>query len=200
MSPTASATSRSASPRLGARRAASSSMASLRSRARMPETIGAHPAGLHEDRCARGGCADRCRDPCCAGVFRASVRPQEVRMARYVLLILDDPKREWASPAEAGAEMAKMGRYAGELAQEGKLQGGNPLKSMKEAARVRAQGGRRVVTDGPFAETKEMVGGFFLIEAASREEAVAIAGRCPHTARGPVEVREVMEVGGPPRP
>ena len=45
-------------------------------------------------------------------------------MPRYVLLILDDPKREWASPAEAGAAMAKMGRFAAELGQQGKLQGG----------------------------------------------------------------------------
>ena len=120
-------------------------------------------------------------------------------MPRYVLLILDDPSREWSSPAEAGAEMAKMGRFAGELAQQGKLQGGNPLKPMAEAVRVRAQGGRVVVTDGPFTETKEMVGGFFLIETADREEAIQIAARCPHTALGPVELREVVEVGGPPR-
>lgn len=121
-------------------------------------------------------------------------------MPRYVLLILDDPRREWSSPAEAGAEMAKMGRFAGELAQQGKLQGGNPLKPMAEAVRVRARAGRAVVTDGPFTETKEMVGGFFVIEAANRAEAVEIAGRCPHTALGPVEVREVVEVGGPPPP
>jgi len=121
-------------------------------------------------------------------------------MPRYVLLILDDPSREWSSPAEAGAEMAKMGRFAGELAQQGKLQGGNPLKPMAEAVRLRAQGGRMVVTDGPFAESKEMVGGFFVIEAANRDEALSIAGRCPHTALGSVELREVVEVGGgPPR-
>ena len=121
-------------------------------------------------------------------------------MPRYVLLILDDPKREWSSPAEAGAEMAKMGAFAGELAREGKIQGGNPLKPMAEAVRVRTQGGRVVVTDGPFAETKEMVGGYFVIEAADRAAAVEIAKRCPHTALGIVEVREVIEVGGPARP
>jgi hypothetical protein len=119
-------------------------------------------------------------------------------MPRYMLLILDDPNRQWASPAEAGAMMSKMGAYAGELAQQGKLQGGNPLKSMAEAARVRTQGGRVSVTDGPFAETKEMVGGFYMIEAADRKEALEIAKRCPHTAIGTVEVREVMEIGGPP--
>jgi hypothetical protein len=95
--------------------------------------------------------------------------------------------------------MAKMGRFAGELAQQGKLQGGNPLKPMAEAVRLRAREGRLVVTDGPFAETKEMVGGFFVIEVANRDEALQIAERCPHTALGTVELREVVEVGGPPR-
>jgi hypothetical protein len=123
-------------------------------------------------------------------------------MPRYVLLILDDPTRAWASPEAAGAAMAKMGRFAGELAQQGKLQGGNPLKPMAEAVRVRSRDGRPSVTDGPFAETKEMVGGFFLIEAADRAEAVEIAKRCPHAEIGPVELREVMELGGSatPRP
>jgi hypothetical protein len=116
-------------------------------------------------------------------------------MPRYVLLILDDPKRQWASPAEAGAEMAKMGRFAAELGQQGKLQGGNPLASMAEAVRVRARDGQIHVTDGPFAETKEMVGGFFLIEAADRAEALEIAKRCPAAALGSVELREVREMG-----
>jgi len=65
--------------------------------------------------------------------------------------------------------------------------------------RVREKGGRLTVTDGPFTETKEMVGGFFVIEAANRQEAIEIAKQCPHTALGSVEVREVLEVGGPPR-
>ena len=120
-------------------------------------------------------------------------------MPRYVLLILDDPNRSWSSPAEAGAEMAKMGRFAGELAQQGKIQGGNPLESMAKAVRVRAKDGKVSVTDGPFTETKEMVGGFFVVEAADKQEAIEIAKRCPHTSIGAVEVREVVEVGGPPR-
>jgi hypothetical protein len=119
-------------------------------------------------------------------------------MPRYVLLILDDPNRAFASPEAAGAAMAKMGRFAGELAQQGKLQGGSPLRPMAEGVRIRTRNGRPSVTDGPFAEAKEVVGGFFLIEAADRAEAVEIAKRCPHAEIGPVELREVMEVGGPP--
>jgi len=118
-------------------------------------------------------------------------------MPRYVLLMLDDPSRK-ATPAEVGAAMGRMGRFAGELAQSGALQGGHPLKSGAQDARVRSRRGAVTVTDGPFAETKELVGGFFVIEAADRAEAVAIAKRCPHAELGTVEVREVMEVG-PPR-
>jgi hypothetical protein len=100
----------------------------------------------------------------------------------------------------SGAGDGEDGRFAGEFARQGKIQGGNPLKPMAEAVRVEAKEGRVVVTDGPFTETKEMVGGFFVIEAADRAEAVAIAKRCPHTSLGPFEVREVVEVGCPPRP
>jgi hypothetical protein len=119
-------------------------------------------------------------------------------MPRYVLLIVDDPRREWASPEAAGESLGKMGRFAGELAKQGKVQGGSPLKGMAEAVRVEARDGALQVTDGPFPETKEMIAGFFLIEAADRSEAVEIPKRCPHAEIGPVEVREVMEVG-PPR-
>ncbi len=118
-------------------------------------------------------------------------------MPRYVLLIIDDPNREWATPDAAGQSLAKMGQFAGELAKQGKIQGGSPLKGMAEAVRVQARGGALQVTDGPFPETKEMIAGFFVIEAADRDEALAIAKRCPHAEIGPVELREVMEVGPP---
>ena len=117
-------------------------------------------------------------------------------MPRYMLLFLEEPGRGPIPAADRTDTMAKMGRFAGELAQQGKLQGGNPLKA--EATRVAVHGGKPSVTDGPFAETKETVGGFFVVEAADRKEAVELAKRAPHLAIGPVEVREVIEVG--PRP
>ena len=90
----------------------------------------------------------------------------------------------------------EMGRFAGELAAKGKIRGGAPLYPEGEGARVRRTGRNTVVTDGPFSETKEVIGGFFMIEAADLAEAVEIAKRCPHLANGYVEVRQVMPVGG----
>ena len=90
----------------------------------------------------------------------------------------------------------KMGRFAGQLAAKGKLRGGSPLHGEEEGARVRLSRGKVVVKDGPFAETKEVIGGYFMIECKSRREAVAIAKRCPHLANGFVEVRQVIPMGG----
>jgi len=89
----------------------------------------------------------------------------------------------------------EMGVFAGELAASGKLRGGSPLHPEKKGARVRA--GRRgpVVTEGPFKETKQVIGGYFLIECRSRKDAIAIAKRCPHTRIGVVEVRQVVPMG-----
>src|SRR5262245_1852129 len=91
----------------------------------------------------------------------------------------------------------EMGRFAGELAAKGRIRGGSPLCSESEGVRVRRSDGKAVVSDGPFAETREVIGGYFLIEAGSLREAVAVAKRCPHLANGFVEVRQVMAVGGP---
>jgi hypothetical protein len=90
----------------------------------------------------------------------------------------------------------EMGRFAGELAAQGKIRGGSPLHPEGEGARVRLAGKRAVVTDGPFTETKEVIGGFFMIDAESLREAVEIAKRCPHLRNGFVEVRQVIPMGG----
>jgi hypothetical protein len=95
-----------------------------------------------------------------------------------------------------------MGRFAAELRAEGKLLGGTPLQPEEEGARVAVRDGRTVVTDGPFAECKEVIGGFAVVSAASRAEAIEIAKRCPHVRRGIVEVRgapdrDVVKDAGP---
>ena len=89
----------------------------------------------------------------------------------------------------------EMGAFAGELAQLGKMKSGAPLHGTASGARVKVEGGATVVVDGPFAETKEVVGGFFIIECGDRPEAIEWAKKCPHTKIGTVEVREVMKVG-----
>ena len=94
--------------------------------------------------------------------------------------------------------MPEMGEFAGKLASQGKMRGGAPLRPSQEAVRVRVRDGAPSVTDGPFSETKEVVGGFFLVECVDRDEAVEIAKACPLARYGQVEVREVIPVGPPP--
>ena len=99
-------------------------------------------------------------------------------------------------PGPTREEMfAEMAVYANGLAAEGRIQGGAPLHDEEEGARIRVRDGKTSVVDGPFTETKEIVGGFFLIEAKSREEAIELASGCPAARSGFVEVREVLPVG-----
>jgi len=109
----------------------------------------------------------------------------------YMLLILEDPaQRGTRNEAEGHAVYDRMLRFADDLQSRGVLLGVESLSSQREAARVKVNGGRAQVLDGPFAEAKEMVGGFFLIDVASREEALRIAGECPAAEWATVEVRE----------
>ena len=89
----------------------------------------------------------------------------------------------------------EMGRFAGELAAQGKLKGGAPLFPEDEGARVQVRNAKAAVTDGPFTETKEVIGGFFIVDAEDLKEAVAIAKRAPHAKVGFVEVRRVIPIG-----
>lgn len=94
-----------------------------------------------------------------------------------------------AKPAPSCFE--EMGRFAAELARNGTLKRGFPLADADQAARVDARGGSPLVSDGPFAEAKEVMGGAWIIEAADRDAAIAIARRVPHAIRGPVEVHPI---------
>ncbi len=94
--------------------------------------------------------------------------------------------------------MPEMGKFAGELAAAGKIRGGSPLHPVAEGSRVAGFGEGVAVTTGPFTETREVIGGFFLIDCESAEEAVEIAKRCPHNKIGFTEVRQVIPMGPPP--
>ncbi len=85
-----------------------------------------------------------------------------------------------------------------ELATRGQYLGASPLQPVATAASVRVRDGKRLVTDGPFAETREQLGGYFLIEAKDLNEAISIAGRIPAARKGTVEVRPVLELSGLP--
>ncbi len=89
-------------------------------------------------------------------------------------------------------------QLAHDLQASGQYVGASPLQPVTTAKSVRIRDGNRVVTDGPFAETREQLGGYFMIDARNIDEAVAIAGRIPGARVGTVEVRPVMELPGLP--
>ena len=86
---------------------------------------------------------------------------------------------------------AEMGRFANELASQGVLRRGAPLARDCDAATVRVRDGRAFVSDGPFAESKEVIGGFWIVDVAGRDEALEIARRCPHARYAPLEVHAI---------
>jgi hypothetical protein len=106
----------------------------------------------------------------------------------YMILIVD--RKE--APAGETVGMAEMGQFAGELARKGKMRGGAPLHAESTATRVSVRGGRARSVDGPFAESKEVVGGFFMVDADSRAEAIEIAKRCPAARSSVVQVNEAI--------
>jgi len=109
------------------------------------------------------------------------------------LLLIHEPvgQREARSRDQGEAVYARMQRFAAGLQERGILRAVESLSSQDNAARVTVQDGRARVVDGPFAEAKEMVGGFFLLDCATREEAVAIAAQCPAAEWATVEVRQL---------
>jgi hypothetical protein len=84
--------------------------------------------------------------------------------------------------------------YSQLLVQRGAMAGGEPLGPTTAATTIRLRGGQRLVTDGPFAETKEALGGFYVIDARDLDEAIELAAKCPGARAGSVEVRPVMEM------
>lgn len=110
----------------------------------------------------------------------------------YMLLIMEPlGQRATRTLAEGQALYEQMVSFGDGLKARGLLRATESLKSHNDGARVEVRGGRARVTDGPFAEAKEMVGGFFLLDCKTREEAIAIAAECPAAQWASVEVREV---------
>lgn len=99
-------------------------------------------------------------------------------------------QRATRSRAEGEAAYDRMVQFSAELREQGKLLAVESLASQETGTRVQVRGGRAQVLDGPFSEAKEMVGGFFLVNCATREEAQALAARCPAAEWATVEVRE----------
>ena len=120
---------------------------------------------------------------------------------RYVLLIHDE-ERIW-NEMPAGERDALMGEYfafTSGIQQSGQYVAGEALHAAATARNVRVRGGQVQTTDGPFAETREQLGGFYLIDAASLDEAVAIAARIPSARLGTIEIRPVVDFSGADAP
>ena len=115
---------------------------------------------------------------------------------KYMLLIyLDEQALSEAERQECYAESTQL---AQEIHSSGQYLAANPLHPTSMATSVRVRNGKRLVTDGPFAETREQLGGYFLIEANNLDQAIAIAGRIPMARKGTVEVRPVIDIPGLP--
>jgi hypothetical protein len=112
---------------------------------------------------------------------------------KYLLMIYEN-EQAWAglSEAEAGAIFGEYMRFTDDLRVAGKMIAGEPLQPTATASTVRIRDGKTTVTDGPFAETKEQLGGFYLVEATDLDDALAISARIPGARFGSVEVRPVM--------
>ena len=113
---------------------------------------------------------------------------------RYLLLICSDKNQPAPSPAQMEAMVQGHGRFAQELHAAGKMVHGERLRPDSDGARVRVKAGQRQVMDGPFAETKEQLGGYFLIEAKDLDEAIALAAKVPGARWGSIEVRPILPV------
>lgn len=108
----------------------------------------------------------------------------------HMLLIMEPPEqRRTRSEAEGRAVYERMLKFGADLKERGLLLASESLKSQTDAVRLQVRGGRTQVVDGPFSEAKEMVGGFFLLDCKTREEAIAIAATCPAAEWCTVEVR-----------
>jgi len=114
-------------------------------------------------------------------------------MPQYMLLIYEDEKNyQKVSEADGKAIMAAYGDFTASIQKAGQFKAGDALQPVATATTVRVKDGKTVKTDGPFAETKEQLGGYYLVEAKNLDEAIAIAARIPAARTGSIEVRPVM--------
>ena len=114
---------------------------------------------------------------------------------QYLLLIYgNEPLWNKMTEAEHGKISQEYSDFTNSIAASGHLKGGNELDRTSTATTVRMRDGKRLVTDGPFAETKEQLGGYYLIEAKDLDEAVAYAAKCPVAQVGAMEVRPIVQM------
>ena len=116
---------------------------------------------------------------------------------KYLLTIYADESRfADMTPEQSGALMEAYGRFGTEAQQAGVLLGGEGLQPTATATTVRVRDGETLLTDGPFAETREQLGGYYLLDCSDLDDAIGWAARIPGAATGSVEVRPVMDYEG----
>ncbi len=114
---------------------------------------------------------------------------------RYALLIYGDQSGpENPSPEESQATMDAYCAFTRDIQERGVMQAGEALQPFTTATTVRVRDGETLVTDGPFAETKEQLGGFYIVDCKDLDEASEIAAKIPGAQTGSIEVRPIMEV------
>src|SRR4051812_28257548 len=115
---------------------------------------------------------------------------------KYMLLIYGAEDR-WTEDERRACMVESLG-ICDDLAARGKYLGASPLQPVATAASVRVRDGRTLVTDGPFAETTEQLGGYYILDLADLDEAIAVAARLPPAAKGTVEIRPLVDLDGLP--
>ena len=112
---------------------------------------------------------------------------------QYLLLIYGNESK-WNKRASSDRDdtLQEYAKFTQSLIESGKLRGGNELDVTKKAKTIRVRNGKPQITDGPFAETKEQLGGYYLVEAKDQDEALEIAARIPSARMGSIEVRPVI--------
>ncbi|HEX3622729.1 MAG TPA: YciI family protein [Acidimicrobiales bacterium] len=114
---------------------------------------------------------------------------------RYVLLICVDESTVGAMSPDELAEMdAGYNAFGDEMGRRGVLQGGERLRPTSDATTVRIRGGEIVTSDGPFAETKEQIGGYYIVDCEDLDQAIEVAAKLPAARNGSIEVRPIWDM------
>jgi hypothetical protein len=117
---------------------------------------------------------------------------------KYLLLICGEEKA-WATMPDADRQqlMAEFRQFTRDIQSSGQYVGGSQLQPSTAATSVRVRDGKRLVTDGPFAETREQLGGYYIVDVRNLDEAIALAARIPSVRTGTIEVRPLIEMTVP---
>lgn len=113
---------------------------------------------------------------------------------RYLLMIYEPPRPGEPDPTQMQDEMGRYYAFTREAIDRGFYLGGEALEASSTATTVRVRGGQTLTTDGPFAETKEELGGYYLLDCPDLDAAIEMAAKIPGAARGSIEIRPIWEL------